>query len=204
MLRFPKKKDEFQQLLSEQAAELYESALLLKQMVPGKAELFDLERQIKSRERRGDQLIRTLVGRLNEAFITPFDREDLHHLAELMDDVLDFIYSCASKLYLYKADQAISYFDDLAHILELQTRNIKEAFSDLRDTHNVLEKCHTIDDLENDGDHVYHTMIQQMFETEKDPIRLIKNKEIIEELEAATDACEDVADALESMVVKYA
>lgn len=204
MLRFPRKKDEFQQVLCDQADELREAAVLLRQMVPGKVDLRDLERQIKAREHRGDELIRGLVRRLNEAFITPFDREDLHRLAELLDDVLDHIHSCADKLCFYKADQPIAQFDELAHILEVQTERIKEAIDHIQDSPNLLKKCHEIDDLENEADHVYHNMITDMFEHEKDPIRLIKNKEIIEELESATDACEDVADQLESMMVKYA
>lgn len=199
-----KKKDEFQELLANLATEVHEATLLLTGTVPGTTDLHDLERQIKTREKRGDELIHDLITRLNRAFVTPFDREDLHRLAELLDDVLDFVHSCSNKLYLYKAVDPIPQFAELAHILELQTTRIREAFDHLKDVQLVLLKCREINDLENEGDHIYHHMILTMFETETNPIRLIKNKEIIEQLESATDACEDVADALESIAVKYA
>ena len=121
-----------------------------------------------------------------------------------MDDVMDLINACAVKMHLYNATEPIPRFAELAGILELQVGLMKEALGRLHESPFVLEKCREINDLEDQADHVYHQMIRHMFETESNPIRLIKNKEIIEDLEAATDACEDVADALESVVVKYA
>lgn len=204
MFRIGRKKDEFQDLLKSLAAELSGAVATLKKMTPGNSDLGELEATIKAHERRGDELIHDLITKLNKSFITPFDREDLHGLSELMDDVLDLVHACAFKMYFYGVDKPIAQFDTLVGILEKQVLMTEEAMSDLFKPDRVLVLCKQIDDLENEADHVYHNMIRAMFETERDPIRLIKNKELVEDLESATDACEDVADALESVVVKYA
>jgi predicted phosphate transport protein (TIGR00153 family) len=204
MFRIGRKKDEFQDLLKALAAEISGAVDSLKKMIPGASDLGELEATIKQHERRGDELIHDLITKLNRSFITPFDREDLHGLSELMDDVLDLIHACAFKMYFYGVDRPITQFEELVAILERQVQLTSEAIADLYKPDRVLALCSQIDDLENQADHVHHNMIRTMFETERDPIRLIKNKEVIEDLEAATDACEDVADALESVVVKYA
>ena len=204
MFRIGRKKDEFQDLLKRLAAEITAAVRTFREMTPGNNNLGELEATIKNHEKRGDQFIHDLITKLNKSFITPFDREDLHGLSELMDDVLDLVHACAFKMHFYGVDKPIPQFDELVGILLKQVEMTEEAIGDLRKSDRVLTLCNQIDDLENEADHVYHNMIRTMFETECDPIRLIKNKELIEDLESATDACEDVADALESMVVKYA
>jgi uncharacterized protein len=198
-----KKKDEFKGLLAELAGELAQAADLLLKVVPGSEDLCLLERQIKNHEHRGDEIIRTLIDRLNLSFITPYDREDLHELAEAMDDVLDGILSCTSKTLLYRVEEPIEGFAELSVILRKQVLLLVEAIEHLGNSQVVLEKCHLVNELENDGDHLYHHIIRDLFERECNAIRLLKSKEIIEDLEAATDACEDVADSLESIAVKY-
>jgi uncharacterized protein len=198
-----KRKDEFQTLLAELAGELAQAADLLIQVVPGEEDLCLLEKQIKSHEHRGDEIIRTLIDRLNQSFITPYDREDLHQLAETMDDVLDGILSCTSKTFLYRVEEPIEGFAELSVILRKQVILLVEAINNLGDTQVVLQNCRLVNDLENEGDQLYHHIIRNLFERECNAIRLLKNKEIIEDLEAATDACEDVADSLESIAVKY-
>jgi uncharacterized protein len=198
-----KKKDEFQELLVELAGEMAQAANLLQRVVPGTEDLCLLEKQIKSHEHRGDEIIRTLIDRLNQSFITPYDREDLHQLAEAMDDVLDGILSCTSKTFLYRVEEPIEGFAELSVILKKQVLLLGEAIGNLENTPVVLQKCRLVNDLENDGDQLYHHIIRNLFERECNAIRLLKSKEIIEDLEAATDACEDVADSLESIAVKY-
>src|SRR4030042_5165587 len=201
MFRIGRKKDEFQALLKGRAAEITAAVRTFKEMKPGNNNLGELEATIKNHEKRGDQFIHDLITKLNKSFITPFDRENLHRRSELMDDCLDLVHAFAFKMPFYGVDKPIPQFDELVAILLKQVEMTEEAIGDLRKSDRVLTLCKQIDDLENEADHVYHNMIRTMFETECDPIRLIKNKELIEELESATDACEDVADALESMVV---
>ncbi len=171
------------------------------------ADYRDVPRQvdhIKDLEHRGDQLTHEIITTLNQTFVTPFDREDIHALATKLDDVLDLMDAVATRLVIYKVGKVRPGAPELAAILVRATEEIHGAVSRLEKRDGILEHCITINSLENEGDSAVRTAIGTLFEQEKDPVEIIKWKEILEVLETATDKCEDVANILESVVLKSA
>jgi hypothetical protein len=160
--------------------------------------------RVKQHEHRGDQLTHDIITRLNQTFITPFDREDIHQLTSKLDDVLDLIDAVASRLVIYKVDKVRSGARELADILVRATGEIHAAVSQLEKHDRILDHCIAINSLENEGDRAVRAAIAELFEKEKDPVELIKWKEILEVLEIATDKCEDVANIIEAVVLKSA
>jgi len=157
---------------------------------------------IKEYEHKGDDMTHTLMTRLNQTFITPMDREDIHALASAIDDVVDLIDASASRLVLYRVDTVRPGVVELARKLGEATAEVVAAVGMLEKQDQVLQHCIEINRLENECDRICRTLIAQLFEEEKDPVQIIKWKEIIETMETATDKCEDVANVLESVVLK--
>jgi predicted phosphate transport protein (TIGR00153 family) len=154
-------------------------------------------------EHAGDDLTHKILTRLNQTFITPLDREDIHQLAVSLDDVLDFIYAAGARLVMYRISSPPSAAGDLANIILLQCRELQSGVSLLqRKNGNVLAHCVEINRLENEADQVSQQAIAKLFDGEKDPITLLKTKELLEFLERATDKAEDVANVLETVVLK--
>lgn len=165
----------------------------------------DVERkvdEINRIERDGDELTHAILTRLNQTFITPFDREDIHQLASKLDDVLDFIHAACSRILMYRIANPPAAAGDLAKIILMQSQELQKAVSLMQKNGNILVHCVEINRLENEADTVAQQAIAKLFETEKDPINLIKAKELLEFLERATDKAEDVADVLETVVLK--
>lgn len=167
----------------------------------------DLEKyaeRIKDIEHSGDNLTHTLLTRLNQTFVTPFDREDIQSLSSRIDDVLDLIDAAASRLVTYKIAVVRPGVADLARILYDTTRQVVVVVGALNKHDSVLEKCIEINRLENEADRLSRILIGRLFDEEKDPVQIIKWKEIIETLEFATDKCEDVANVIETVTIKNA
>jgi predicted phosphate transport protein (TIGR00153 family) len=167
----------------------------------------DLEKyaeRIKDLEHAGDNLTHTLLTRLNQTFVTPFDREDIQSLSSRIDDVLDLIDAAASRLVTYKIAFVRPGVADLARILYDATRQVVVVVGALNKHDSVLEKCIEINRLENEADRLSRILIARLFDEEKDPVQIIKWKEIIEVIEAAVDKCEDVANVIETVTLKNA
>jgi predicted phosphate transport protein (TIGR00153 family) len=160
--------------------------------------------KIKEIEHRGDDMTHRLLIKLNQTFITPFDREDIHLLASALDDVLDFINGASDRLLTYKITQPSPSAQVLAGIILKQTEELKKAVSQLNKNHHLLEHCVEVNRLENEADQVCREAIGRLFDGEYDPITLIKLKELLEILEDASDRAEDAANVLESVVLKNA
>lgn len=160
--------------------------------------------RIKDIEHTGDNLTHTLLTRLNQTFVTPFDREDIQALSSRIDDVLDLIDAAASRMVTYKIAHARPGVADLAHILYETTRQVVVVVGALNKHDAVLEKCIEINRLENEADRLSRILIARLFDEEKDPVQIIKWKEIIEVIEAAVDKCEDVANVIETVTLKNA
>ncbi len=160
--------------------------------------------KIKEIEHKGDNITHNLMMRLNQTFITPFDREDIHELSSKIDDVLDLIDAAASRLAIYHVDRIRPGVADLAKILLQATEQVMGAVRVLEKRNHILDYCIEINRLENQGDRLCRTLIARLFEEEKDPVEIIKWKEIIEVLETAIDKCEDVANVIESVTLKSA
>jgi uncharacterized protein len=159
-------------------------------------------KEIRRIENVGDEMTHGILKKLNQTFITPFDREDIHRLASSIDDVLDLIKAAGDRVILYNIAQAPAAAGQLSHLILRQTEELGKAVSLLQKNGHVLDHCVEINRLENEADEVSQTAIGYLFDTEKDPINLIRIKELLEVLERATDKAEDAADVLESVVLK--
>ncbi|MFI5197437.1 MAG: DUF47 domain-containing protein [Thermoanaerobaculia bacterium] len=161
--------------------------------------------RIKHLEHEGDQVAHQTFGLLSRTWITPIDREDIHALVKALDDVLDYLDAAAARLVLYKIPAPTPALKSATAILVQSAEAICRAASllgDLKNSAKILEICVEINRLENEADTLNRISIGNLFETEKDPIVLMKWKEIYEVLEEATDRCEDVANVFEQIVLK--
>jgi uncharacterized protein Yka (UPF0111/DUF47 family) len=159
---------------------------------------------IKGKEHLGDSQIHDLITKLNSTFITPLDREDIHLLASSIDDIIDLADAAANKVVIFDHHEKIQGAAELARVLRLQTKELREAVKALPVQDQILHRCIEIHRLENEADRIFQEAIGRLFREERDPIRLIKIKEILESIERATDTCEDVANVLEGIIVKNA
>jgi predicted phosphate transport protein (TIGR00153 family) len=205
MVRLIPRDTKFFDLFAEMAGNLGQAARLLKQTLEDFREVEERVRQLKEIEHRGDEMTHNILIKLNQTFITPFDREDIYRLASSLDDVLDFTYAAGVRLMMYKITSAPLAAPKLADILVRQTDQLSQAVGRLEKKHDhVLENCVEINRLEREADQVARAAIGLLFDKEKDPISLIKLKELFEVLETATDKAEDVANVLEGVVLKSA
>jgi len=203
MAKLFKKGEKFFKIFGQMTVYILEAAEILGSMVRNPSDdLVPLAAKIKDLEHKGDELTHTVIEELNKTFITPIDREDIHDLCAALDDVLDLIDSTAIRIVLFRISEPISSVPEMAAVLLSQAMEIGAAVSNLQDNGHVVERCIEINRLENDADRLFQSAIAALFDEVKDPIDVIKRKEIIETLEAATDKAEDVANVLESIVVK--
>jgi predicted phosphate transport protein (TIGR00153 family) len=157
---------------------------------------------IKEIEHECDRCTRGIIDRLNRTFVTPLDREDIHALASSLDDVMDAIDAAAAVVRLYKITHVRNGAKRLADIVCDSVDRVAEAVGALEKRDGVLELAARISQLEHEADRVHQDSIVELFDQERDPIAVIKWKEIFDFLEAATDRCEDVGNLLEGVVVK--
>jgi predicted phosphate transport protein (TIGR00153 family) len=182
-------------------------ARTLKQMLSGPAPDMARAEQIKEIEHSCDRATRAIIDRLNRTFVTPLDREDIHAMASQLDDVMDAIDATAAVIRLYKIAAVRPGTLRLVEIIIESTDHMTHALGalehrgDRRD--QVLELAAQIRQLEREADRCHQDAIVELFDQERDPITVIKWKEIFDFLEAATDRCEDVANLLEGVVVKH-
>ncbi len=164
-------------------------------------------RRIEELEHKGDEITHNIFSELAGTFITPFDREDIHTLASKLDDILDYLQGAAGRIILYRVDRLSEDHQQLAAMIYDQVVELHTAMPLLRDLQNVekIRECLVkINSLENEADDLFERSIARLFDTCKDPILLIKTKELLVSLETATDQCEDAANVLESIIVKNA
>lgn len=163
--------------------------------------------KIEDAEHRGDIITHDIFTDVSQTFITPIDREDIHALASMLDDILDFMEDTALRTVLYEVNTFPNDFRDLTDMLVKTVTNLAQVVPMLSNMKNVKEihrLCEEINTCENAGDDIYHNAIARLFREQKDPIQLIKLKEIIGDIEEAIDRCEHVANLIESIVIKYA
>jgi predicted phosphate transport protein (TIGR00153 family) len=185
------------------ADQLRLGARMLEAMFAVDPPLADKAHEIKEVEHQCDFLTHEIIQRLNKTFVTPIDREDIHELAKTLDDVMDAIDNAAALIPLYRIEHIRPGARELTQVIIKQTDSIREAVEALEQRKGVLHHAIEINRLENEADRIHKQAIGQLFDEEKDPIAVIKWKEIYDILEEATDACEDVANLLENVVVKH-
>jgi len=204
MIRFLPRETKFFDLFAELSTAMNEGARLLRGILEDPRDVEARVEEMQAIEHRGDKAIHAIMTKLNQSFITPFDREDIYHLASSLDDVLDFMNTAATRLVMYKIDQPTAAAAELAGILVLQSEELARGVSLLEKNGKVMQHCDEVNRLEDEADHVSRKAIGALFEHEKDPIQLIKMKELYEVLETATDKAEDAANVLEAIVLKSA
>jgi predicted phosphate transport protein (TIGR00153 family) len=197
------REEKFYDDFKSMADELRRGARLLEAMLAVDPPLADKAHEIKEVEHKCDFLTHEIIQRLNKTFVTPIDREDIHELARTLDDVMDAIDNAASLIPLYKIDRIRPGARELTRIIIQQCDEIRVAVEALEQRKGVLERAIEINRLENEADRVHKNAISQLFDEETNPIAILKWKEIYDLLEEATDACEDVANLLENVVVKH-
>lgn len=204
MVRLIPRDVSFFAMFSEMSSNLIAGARVLVDLFADYRELEDKVKEIRRIEHVGDDLTHSILTKLNQTFITPFDREDIHRLASSLDDVLDFINAAGARIIMYKITQPPPAAAELAGFILRQSQELEKAVSLLQRNGDVLLHCVEINRLENEADQVCRQAIAQLFEFERDPISLIKTKELLEVLETATDKAEDAADVLETVALKNA
>lgn len=208
--KFTPKEPKFFPILKEMADVILVASDLIIECVQNNDHEAAIEfyKKIKEQERIGDALSARIFDELNSTFITPFDREDIHHLADRLDDVTDFINSCAKKIVLYKPKKMPENAGELALLIKDGAICIGKAVDELnvlkKSSKKVKEYCVELHDIENKADDVYEHFLIELFDKEKDGIEIIKLKEIMYELEKATDAAEYVGKIIKTIIVKYA
>jgi len=203
------KEEKFFPMFEDMAEMISKAAHLLARIIdhnePSKQE--ETFREIKQLETKADDIVHKVFDTLDSTFITPFDREDIQRLTSKMDDVLDYINATSQQIKLYKPKKLLPQFRELNLIVVRGCEQIRIAVLDLRNLKKpdkINNACVKINELENIADDIYHQLISELFDSETDPIELIKNKEILETLESTTDRIEDVSDVLKTIVIKSA
>ena len=194
----------FFEMFNKQAENVHAGAQALVEML----EYFENPEQgaekLKSYGHIGDDLTHAIVMRLNQTFITPFDREDIHELASAIDDVLDLVEAVATRLVMYRIKQIRPGVVDLAKTVRDASAQVVAAVRVLEKEDHIQDTCIEVHRLENQADRQCRDLLATLFDEEKDAIQIIKWKEIIETLEFAADKCEDVANVIEGVTLKNA
>lgn len=210
MFRFFPREQVFFDLFERSARNVHRGSLKLGQIMKKFGDLPALAREMKDIEHEGDRITHELIERMNRTFITPLDREDIHILAGRLDDVLDLMDGAIHRMLLYKFAEPTQDAAALAACLERATALLEEAVPRLRklssrkEVEALLKCCVDINTQENEGDRIHQHGLAALFENGRDPIYVIKWKDVYQDLEAATDRCEDVANVMEAIVLKNA
>jgi len=192
--------------LFEQAADYsVEAAKLLLRMTENYADADLLAREIEAVEHACDEVAHQTMDRLNKSFITPIDREDIHAFIVELDDVVDLIQAAANRLAYFKIDKPTPYAVNLAKQVLRGCEKLKDAVQGMHSSEHydaVIRDCIAINEVENAADDLLRDALAELFAAEKDPIKVIKWKDIYETLERVTDSCEDAANVMQDIIVK--
>ena len=174
---------------------------------PDRDKRVPLIKRVEDLEHKNDDYTHQIFTELGRNFITPFDREDIHYLATALDDICDLIYASAKKINFYNINPNDNGIQKMAELIETGCREIKIAVYGLRNFDNLrlmTEALVKVNSIENQADDVFDLSIERLFEMETDVKEIIKKREIYQAMEIATDKCEDAANVIESIIIKYA
>jgi len=205
--KFIPKELNFFDLFERQVGFAVDASGFFKQIVSsGKIDQSVLQK-IRDIEHQGDETAHTIIGQLNKTFITPFDREDIYALAKELDDVVDMINTILGRMAIYKLSGVNDHLIKFAVMIDDSVNALALAVKGMRNTKNsksVIDACVEINRLENEGDSMRDMVLAELFEKENNPIMVIKLKEIYQDAETLLDICEDIANVVESILVKQA
>lgn len=207
MFNFLPKEFNFFDLMDKQVGFASDAAKAFKQIVSrGGVSEVDIEK-LQDIEHQGDEVTHTILEQLDKTFITPIDREDIHALAKELDDIIDMTCTIASRMKIYRIDRVDKHLVEFAGVIEDSVKGVCSAVKGMRNMKNVKQiymACIEVNRLENVGDKLRDKALQDLFDNQKDPIEIIKWKELYQEAETVLDICEDVTNVVESIVVKNA
>ncbi len=197
----------FFDFFDHQAEKIIEGCKALSDLLENYVDVTDKAKRIKAIEHEGDVITHQCIEMLHKQFITPLEREDIHRLISRMDDILDLTEAVSQRLSIYEVTSVPDEAKQLGRVLIFGVERMAKAVKGLRDMKNapqILAECIEINRIENEADTILRAAIGKLFKTEKDPLTVMKWKELFETLEEATDLCEDVANIVEGIVLEHA
>jgi uncharacterized protein len=198
------KEDQYFDLFTQMTLYISSAARELKEMLADRNHAYgEYAKRIKGLEHACDELTHNISTRLNKSFITPFDREDIYMMSTALDDIVDLIDDAARAIIIFDVKETTDYARDFADVLERMAEQLKEIVSTLKRPKNITQRLVEIHRLENEGDDIYHAAIAELFHDPPDALTVLKWKEVYEKLEAAVDRCENVANIIESVIIKH-
>ena len=205
-MRFFPKTIDFFEIFDRIASNISKAASVFVSLMENFDNVDTMAKEIHELEQDGDVLTHDVMKKLNKTFITPIDREDLHALVSTLDDILDLIWAAADRLTVFKIKESTKEGIKMSKDLLITVEFVHKAIKELKEKNysHVQEYCIEINKLENRIDRAFRDALGYLFNEIKDPILIIKWKEIYEHLEDASDKCEDVANVLEAIVLKNA
>jgi predicted phosphate transport protein (TIGR00153 family) len=204
-MRFLRRDESFFDEFEKQGQKTVEGCRAFLSLVESPADVPAQAKHISTLEHECDQITHAVVAKLHKTFITPIDRNDIYRLITKMDDIMDLVEAASERIALYGIKEMTKEACDLARVLLSSAERVLEAvtgFRDLKHPEVILQKCIEINRLENEADALLRGTLAKLFREEKDPIAIMKWKEIYELLETATDRCEDVANIIEGVVLE--
>jgi predicted phosphate transport protein (TIGR00153 family) len=198
------KEEQYFHFFSQMTSYIYDAARALVEMLNHKGgDYSEHLKRIKSIEHACDDLTHSIATRLNKSFITPFDREDIYMLSGALDDIVDLIDDAARAMVMYEIRESTDHARRFADVIQRMAVELHEIVSMLAKPHGINPRLVELHRLENEGDEIYHKAIADLFHNATDPLTVIKWKDIYEKLEAAVDRCENVANIIESVIIKH-
>jgi hypothetical protein len=197
----------FFDMFSKHAALSVQGAKLLHALLGDLSNVEEKAQQIKQVEHDADTVAHQTLEMLHKSFITPIERGDIHRIVSRLDDILDYIEAASQRLWLYEIKEATPEAKEMSRVLVASTEAVKatvDALHNLRDPERIRAACVEINRLENECDTLLRLATARLFKEERDPVMVIKWKEIYENIEDATDRCEDVANVIEGVVIENA
>ena len=205
---FTPKEKKFYDMFNEAAIYCIEASVELNNLFNSNSidELKATRKKIKAIEKKGDEVATQVFNALNNTFITPFDREDIHQLANTLDDVVDLMYSVSGKVEFYRLTVFSSYMKDMVAEIQrgcVQIQTAVNGLENFKSTDKTLRACKDLNKLESRVDEFFHLGLSSLFDNEKDAIELIKQKDILINIEKIANKIEDVSDVVKTIMVKY-
>ena len=202
--KFLPREEQYFTLFAQMASYINDAARTLVEMLAHHdGDYQEYVQRIKSIEHACDDLTHNVSTRLNQSFITPFDREDIYMMSKALDDVVDLIDGAARAVVMYDIHEATEPAKQLAGVIQRMALQLNEVVAVLSKPKGVTERLVELHRLENEGDDIYHRAVAALFHERGDPLEVLKWKDVYEKLEAAIDRCENVANIIEGVIIKH-
>ncbi len=204
LFNFLPKEEQYFSLFAQMTSYIYDAAgALVEMLADKKGDYTSYVSRIKEIEHECDELTHTVSTRLNKSFITPFDREDIYLLSGALDDIVDLIDDAARTMVMYNVHESTAHAIHFADVIQRMAVELHEVIKTLERPSGITPRLVELHRLENEGDETYHTAVAELFHNTTDALTVIKWKDIYEKLEAAVDRCENVANIIESVIIKH-